>query len=252
MGKNKLQKFEQMETFPHMFQAPFSQLSEEGFPMKGKWNKEFFKNDNPIVLELGCGQGEYTVALAERNPNVNYIGVDIKGARMWNGVKKSFVNKMPNVAFVRTYIELIDHVFGAGEVAEIWLTFPDPQMKKVRKRLTSTRFLEIYRNFLIPDGIVNLKTDSNFQYTYTCEVAKANGFKVIENITDIHNTADKSELLDIRTHYEQQWIERGLTIKYIRFEVPANQVIVEPDIEIEYDSYRSYNRSKSSSKSKGV
>lgn len=244
MGKNKLQKFEQMETFPHVFQAPFGKLSEEGFAMKGKWNKEFFKNDNPIVLELGCGKGEYTVALADRNPDVNYIGVDIKGARMWNGAKKAFERGMTNVAFIRTQIELIDHFFVAGEISEIWLTFPDPQMKKVRKRLTSTRFLELYRKFLVENGIVNLKTDSNFQYTYTYEMAKANTLTILENITDVHNTSEKNDVLNIRTHYEEQWLERGLTIKFISFEVPATKELIEPDVEIEYDSYRSYNRSR--------
>lgn len=251
MGKNKLQKFADMESYPHVFQAPFGKLSEEGFAMKGKWNNTFFKNDNPIVLELGCGKGEYTVALAERNPNVNYIGVDIKGARMWTGAKKSSENNMTNVAFIRTHIELIDYFFEPGEVAEIWLTFPDPQMKKVRKRLTSTRFLKLYRKFLVENGVVNLKTDSNFQYTYTYEMAKANNLNILTNITDVHNTPDKDNILDIRTHYEEQWIERGLTIKFIRFEVPPTKELIEPEVEIEYDAYRSYNRSKRSSKSTG-
>lgn len=248
MGKNKLEKFDEMNSYPHVFEAPFGKLTGEGFELKGKWNESFFKNDNPIVLELGCGKGEYTVALADMYPGRNYIGVDIKGARMWNGAKKSFVKKMTNVAFVRTQIELIDGFFGKGEISEIWLTFPDPQMKKVRKRLTSTRFLELYRKILISDGILNLKTDSNFQYTYTDALAKVNELNVLENLVDVHGTAEKSDILSIRTHYEEQWLERGLTIKYLRFEVPATKLLIEPDIEIELDSYRSYNRSKSSPK----
>ena len=147
MGKNKLQKFDDMSGYPHVFQYPFAVLREKGFDMKGRWNIDFFKNDNPIVLELGCGKGEYAVGLARKYPNKNFIGIDIKGARMWTGAKASLQEGLSNVAFLRTSIELIDHFFAPGEVSEIWITFPDPQMKKVRKRLTSTRFMELYRRY---------------------------------------------------------------------------------------------------------
>ena len=160
MGKNKLQKFDDMSGYPHVFQYPFAVLREKGFDMKGRWNIDFFKNDNPIVLELGCGKGEYAVGLARKYPNKNFIGIDIKGARMWTGAKASLQEGLSNVAFLRTSIELIDHFFAPGEVSEIWITFPDPQMKKVRKRLTSTRFMKLYRRLLRPDGLIHLKSDA--------------------------------------------------------------------------------------------
>ena len=174
MGKNKLAKFDDMAVYPHVFQFPFATLQEKGFDLKGHWNESFFKNNNPIVLELGCGKGEYTVGLGKLFPDKNFIGIDIKGARMWSGAKESMEQGMTNVAFLRTHIELISHFFAENEVSEIWITFPDPQMKKVTKRLTSTRFMKLYREILSGDGIVHLKTDSNFMFNYTCEMAKAN------------------------------------------------------------------------------
>ena len=212
MGKNKLAKFGEMESFPHVFQYTFSALKATGetFPMKGKWS-EFFGNGNPIVLELGCGRGEYTVALAELFPEKNFIGVDIKGARMWAGAKESFQKGMKNVAFIRTNIEIIDAFFAPDEVAEIWLTFPDPQMKKVRKRLTSTRFMDLYQKFVVDGGLIHLKTDSNFLYQYTCEMVKANHYKVeFQNDDLYHSDFSDDRILSIKTFYEQQWIERFL------------------------------------------
>ena len=156
MGKNKLKKFGEMETFFNVFQYPYSRLKAEGFALRGKWNSEFFKNDNPIVLELGCGKGEYAVGLAKKYPDRNFIGVDIKGARMWTGARQSVDEGMTNVAFLRTNIELINEFFAPDEVAEIWITFPDPQMKKVNKRLTSVRFQNLYRQILRPDGFIHL------------------------------------------------------------------------------------------------
>ena len=167
MGKNKLRKFKDMETIDFVFQYPFAVLKEQGFPLKGNWHKDFFNNDNPIVLELGCGKGEYAVGLARKFPDKNFIGIDIKGARMWTGASQARNEGLKNVAFLRTNIELLPNFFAAGEVAEIWITFPDPQMKKVRKRLTGTRFLDLYREVLKDNGIVHLKTDSPFLYTYT-------------------------------------------------------------------------------------
>lgn len=246
MGKNKLKKFKEMDAIDFVFQYPFATLKESGFPLKGRWRQEFFKNDNPIVLELGCGKGEYTVGLARRFPDRNYIGVDIKGARMWTGATQARNEALGNVAFLRTDIELIDHFFAPGEVDEIWITFPDPQMKKERKRLTGTRFMSLYRNILKPDGLINLKTDSPFLYTYTKEMVAANSLP-LEAITDdlygnAANRALPEPLLAIKTFYEQQWLDRGLSIKYLRWQLPASGELTEPDVEIAPDTYRSFSR----------
>jgi len=248
VGKNKLQKFDDMSGYPHVFQYPFSVLQEKGFEMKGKWNEVFFKNDNPIVLELGCGKGEYTVGLGKLFPSKNFIGVDIKGARMWSGAKQALGEQMTNVAFLRTHIELINHFFAPGEVSEIWITFPDPQMSKVNKRMTSTRFMKLYREILNDSGLIHLKTDSHFMYTYTNEMIKANHFPVLVQTDNLYSSHLADEILSIQTFYEQQWLERGLNIKYIRFVCEPKESYIEPDIEIEMDSYRSFNRSKRSGK----
>ena len=168
MGKGKLEKFADMRDYPHVFEYPYSVVDNVPFEMKGNWNRDFFKNDNPIVLELGCGRGEYTVGLGRMYSDKNFIGVDIKGARMWTGATDALKAGMKNVAFLRTNIEIIERFFAPGEVSEIWLTFSDPQMKKATKRLTSTYFMNRYRKFLKPDGLIHLKTDSNFMFTYTC------------------------------------------------------------------------------------
>jgi tRNA (guanine-N7-)-methyltransferase len=247
MGKNKLQKFDDMAEFSHVFQFPFSVLQEKGkFHLKGLWNKKFFKNDNPIVLELGCGRGEYTVGLGRIFPDKNFIGIDIKGARMWSGAKEALENNMTNIAFLRTHIELSAHFFDKDEISEIWLTFPDPQMKKTGKRLTSTRFMSIYQGFLKDGGIVHLKTDSNFMFTYTCEMIKSNNYTADICTDNLYNTGFTDDILSIKTYYEQQWIERGIDIKYIRFVNKYHASFTEPDIEIEPDEYRSYNRSRRS------
>lgn len=252
MGKNKLAKFADMATYPHVFEAPGAAVDEAPFEMRGQWHEKFFDNDNPIVLELGCGRGEYTVGLARLFPDKNFIGVDIKGARMWTGATESLNEGMKNVAFLRTHIEFIDRFFAPGEVAEIWLTFSDPQMKKVTKRLTSTFFLERYRRFLVNDGLVHLKTDSNFLFTYTNYVVDENKLPVLFRTDDLYHTlsVEKDEevqrILGIQTYYEQQWIARGLNIKYLKFQLPTEGELREPDVEIELDDYRSYNRSKRS------
>ena len=248
MGKNKLQKFSDMNSYPHVFQYPFGALQEKGFDMQGRWNELFFKNNNPIVLELGCGKGEYATGLARKYPDKNFIGIDIKGARMWTGAKEAIEEEITNVAFLRTHIELIDRFFSEGEISEIWITFPDPQMKKTRKRLTSTRFMELYRKILSPSGIIHLKSDSHFMYTYTCEMVKANNFPVLLQCEDLYNSGIDDDILGIKTFYEQQWLERGLSIKYIKFICEPRNTLIEPDTEIEYDSYRSFNRGKRSGK----
>lgn len=242
MGKNKLKKFSEMETFQNAFQFPFSVLKEKGFPMKGRWREDFFHNDNPIVLELGCGKGEYAVGLAKKFTNMNFIGVDIKGARMWTGAKESVQKGMTNVAFLRTSIELIAEFFAPGEVDEIWITFPDPQMKKVNKRLTSVRFMNIYRQILKDNGIMHLKTDSPFLYAYTDASVKLNKFNVEVNTDDLYHSGLADDILEIQTFYEKQWLARGLTIKYIKWHLDQNTELQEPDIEIEFDTYRSFSR----------
>ncbi len=252
MGKNKLQKFSDMDGYRHVFQYPFYVLQQEGFPLKGKWNQEFFKNDQPIVLELGCGKGEYAVGLAQLYPEKNFIGVDIKGARMWTGAKQALEKGLGNVAFLRTSIELIAHFFEAGEISEIWITFPDPQMKKVTKRLTSTRFMQLYRSILAPNGLIHLKCDSPFLYGYTSEMIAINGLSVNVMTDDLYNSGIEDKILGIKTFYEQQWLDRGKTIKYLQFGCnPQGGEWQEPDVEIEYDDYRSFNRSKRSGKQSG-
>jgi tRNA (guanine-N7-)-methyltransferase len=245
VGKNKLAKFADMEEFPHVFQVSSHAIREGvGFEMKGKWNELFFRNNNPIVLELGCGKGEYTVGLGRLYPDKNFVGVDIKGARLWAGAKESHESEMKNVAFLRTNIEMIHHFFAENEVSEIWLTFPDPQMKKVTKRLTATNFMKSYQQFLKGNGLVHLKTDSNFMFTYTCEMVAANHYPVVFSSTDLYASDLQDPILGIKTYYEQQWLERGLTIKYIQFLLDKRDEFIEPDVEIEHDPYRSFGRSK--------
>ena len=245
MGKNKLAKFAEMKTFDHVVQVPFGQLTENCFELKGKWGELFFGNANPIVLELGCGKGEYTVGLAKRFPDKNFIGIDIKGARIWSGAKEANQLGLQNAAFLRTNIELLSSFFDEGEVSEIWITFPDPQMKKTRKRLTATNFMVQYCRFLKPDGLIHLKCDSNFLFTYTREMVSINHFEVLAETDNLYHSGLADEILAIRTYYEQQWLDRGITIKYLKF-IPHSENLVEPDIEIEHDSYRSFGRNQRS------
>ncbi|MDR0412403.1 MAG: tRNA (guanosine(46)-N7)-methyltransferase TrmB [Dysgonamonadaceae bacterium] len=242
MGKNKLQKFEDMRHFPNVFQCPFPHGQEEDFELKGRWNERFFGNGNPIVLELGCGKGEYTVGLGQLFPGKNVIGVDIKGARMWTGARRALDAGLPNVAFLRTRIEWINRFFAPGEVSELWLTFPDPQMNKVNKRLTSTRFMRLYHEILQDAGRIHLKTDSLFLYIYTLEMVRANGFPVDVRTDDLYHSPAADGIRTIRTFYEQQWLDRGLRIKYLRFACPARDTYIEPGVPVEPDSYRSFNR----------
>ncbi len=220
MGKKKkLQRFAENETFENFFQYNYEQLQQESFPLKGQWNADFFHNSNPIVLELGCGKGEYTVGLARHRSGFNHIGMDIKGARMWRGLKDAQKLNLKNVAFIRSRIELSEHFFGPEEVSEIWITFPDPQpqQSRIRKRLTAPRFLEQYRKFLRKDGVVHLKTDSDLLYAYTKEVIEQENLPVYYDIPDLYADEQALEVKNIRTFYEQIWLEQGLTIKYLRF-----------------------------------
>ena len=258
MGKNKLKKFAEMETFHNVFQCGARECVEDSpvVTMRGKWCELYFHNNNPIVLELGCGRGEYTVGLAQRDPNKNYIGIDIKGARMWAGAKQAELAGIKNVAFLRTNIEMISNFFSPDEIDEIWITFPDPQMKKATKRLTSTFFMQRYRQLLRPDGIIHLKTDSPFLYTYTQAMVKENHYPILVDTNDLYSEeairtlGDKAnEARMLQTHYENQWLDRGLTIKYIVWQLPAEPSCIEPEIEIEKDTYRSYGRNYTSQNS---
>ena len=243
MGKNKLTKFADMATYEHVVQVSFSQLQEKEFEYKGKWNREFFKNDNPVILELGCGKGEYTVKLARHFPEINFIGIDIKGSRMWKGATQAKEMGMNNVGFLRTNIENIRMFFAEGEVAEIWLTFPDPQMKKTRKRLTATNFIASYRQVMVPGGIIHRKSDSNFMFRYTEAMVAENKFEVIRKTDDLYHSEILDDILSIQTFYEKQWLDRGLTIKYLSFRLNHQEPLHEPDVEIEKDPYRSFGRS---------
>lgn len=249
MSKNKTAKFAELKVLPNVYEYPYRSLnSGEVFPHKGHWGSEVFGNENPIVLELGCGKGEYTVGLAERFPDKNFVGIDIKGNRIWTGAKDAFNKGLKNAFFLRTEIELLAHFFERGEVDEIWITFPDPQMKKVHKRLTSVDFLKLYRSLAKEEGKVHLKTDSPFLYTYTKAVVLENGLTLLSDIVDVHEEGGaRGPLQEIRTYYENQWIGRGLTIKYLSFAL--NEKVdgaVEPDVEIEFDTYRSFGRNYSS------
>ncbi len=251
MSKGKLAKFADMEKYENVFQYPFSVVEHVPFDMQGRWREDYFHNDHPIVLELGCGKGEYTVGLARMFPDINFIGVDIKGARMWTGATQALNEGLGNVAFLRTNIEIIERFFSPGEVQEIWLTFSDPQMKNPRKRLTSTFFMERYRKFLVDGGIVHLKTDSNFLFTYTRLMVEKNGLPMLLCTDDLYHFEQVDEatrqILSIHTYYENMWIERGLNIKYMKFRLLHEGLLEESEVEIPLDDYRSYRRDKRSS-----
>jgi tRNA (guanine-N7-)-methyltransferase len=220
MAKKKLERFADIKTFPNVHEFHFHQIP-EGFPRKGKWHQEVFKNELPIVLELGCGKGEYTVGLARRYRDKNLIGVDIKGNRLWVGAKQLLDEEITTAAFLRTRIDFIDHCFAEGEVNEIWITFPDPQPQKTRerKRLTSLRFLDRYRKFLKPGGIIHLKTDSFPLYEYTLEVIKENNYTLLDHTEDLYKEPGQRipELTEIKTYYEGIFSAKGFKICYIQF-----------------------------------
>lgn len=243
MGKNKLKKFAEMETLPCVHQYPFASLrGAGGCPLRGRWGAEVFGNDHPITLELGCGKGEYAVGMGRLYPDRNFIGIDIKGARMWTGARQVTDEGLDNVAFLRTSIHLLPEFFAPGEVAEIWITFPDPQMRKVNKRLTGTHFLEIYSKVLAPGGAIKLKTDSPFLYAYTSAMIAHNGLPLLAATDNLYDSALKDEVPPITTYYEQQWLGRGIPSKYIAWTLPGGTTLSEPDVEIEPDTYRSFGR----------
>jgi len=220
-SKNKLKRFRENETFGNVFQ-PSREEMVANLPQKGQWASEVFKNNNPIVLELGCGKGEYTVELARRFPEKNFIGIDIKGARFWRGAKTAVEEGIHNVAFLRTQIELIGHAFASGEVSEIWITFPDPQIKykRTKHRLTNSEFLQRYKNILTPDGTVNLKTDSEFMHGYTLGLLHGEGHEVIYANHHVYkNEGAPSVVTEIQTFYESQYLEQNKAITYIQFRI---------------------------------
>ncbi len=219
-NKNKLQRFAENLTFSNLFQYRYEEVI-NGFFLRGKWKQQFFKNDYPLTLELGCGKGEYTVGMARRYPEKNFIGVDIKGARMWRGLRTAQDEELKNVAFVRTRIELSEYYFGRQEVDALWITFPDPQVKAIRerKRLTSPRFLERYAHFLKPDAIVHLKTDALVLFDYTREVIEQDGHILLEANEDIYGSGIATEVTQIQTFYEKKWLEHGTKIRYLAFQL---------------------------------
>lgn len=243
MGKNKLKKFAEIEQLDCVLQYPREILLTEGFPYKGRWNEDVFRKDSPIVLELGCGKGEYTVGLAKHHPDKNFVGIDIKGARIWSGAKEVAADKIENARFLRTEIENLSSFFAPEEIDEIWITFPDPQMQKTRKRLTSTRFLRDYSELLKPGGIVHLKTDSPFLYEYTRRLTEKNGLEIIENTDDLYGSGKADPVSSIKTFYESQWLSRGKSIKLISFRLYPGKELEEPESEdIPRDDYRAYTR----------
>lgn len=221
-SKNKLKRFKENEKFENVIQPSREELTDNLFELKGNWSENFFKNDNPVVLELGCGKGEYTVELARQNPDKNFVGIDIKGARFWRGAKTAIEEDLPNVAFVRTQIELIEYVFAPAEVSEIWITFPDPQIKykRTKHRLTNTDFLQRYKNILKEEGIMHLKTDSEFMHGYTLGLLHGEGHEVLYAHHDIYkNEYSPKEVTGIQTFYEKQYLEKGKPITYIQFKI---------------------------------
>ncbi len=221
-SKNKLKRFKENETFENVFQPTREEVVADLFPLKGKWKAYFFKNDNPLVLELGCGKGEYSVGLAEKYPNKNFIGIDIKGARFWRGAKTAVEAGLNNVAFIRTQIELIHHIFAENEVDEIWITFPDPQIKykRTKHRMTNSEFLQLYKKILKKDGVVNLKTDSEFMHGYTLGLLHGEGHEVLYANHNVYvNEGSPEEVTAFQTFYEKQYLEINKSITYIRFKI---------------------------------
>ena len=221
MAKNKLKRFDDMAAYPNVIAPKFEEVFRTDFRLKGHWKNEFFGNSRPLTLELGCGKGEYTVALARKYPEKNFIGVDIKGARMWVGATEALQNKLTNVVFLRTRIEFINSCFAPDEISEIWITFPDPQPQQSRenKRLTSPRFLQSYRQIMQPKGIIHLKTDSQSMFDYTRNIVESNNFSTIYCTDDLYNSNYEDDILSVQTYYEKMFKDKGFNIKYLKFQV---------------------------------
>ncbi len=227
MGKNKLERFAENITFPNLYQPLWEDLCKKPFNLKGKWNADFFKNQHPIILELACGKGEYTVGLAKLHPENNYIGIDRQGARLWRGCKTSNDENLKNVAFLRTQIQYLEFLFAKNEVDEIWITFPDPQPNKpnIKKRLTSPNMLSRYSKVLNPNGIIHLKTDSIFFYDYTLEVIKESEHQLLFSTRDLYAEFPNNEVASIQTFYEKMWLNQGLKIHYLQFRLKPSMFI---------------------------
>ncbi len=218
MPKKKLIHFQENLTFPHLFQPRFDEIN-ECFRLYAKWHKDYFFNENPIILELGCGKGEYTVGLAEKYPENNFIGIDFKGARLWRGAKTVQEKQMKNVAFIRTQVDHINKFFSLGEISEIWITFPDPQPGKERKRLTAPVFLDRYKQLLGPEGIIHLKTDDQGFYNYTLEIIDRYHHNLLYSTNDLYHSGFSEDVISIQTYYEKMWLEVGKKIFYIKFKL---------------------------------
>lgn len=229
-AKDKLRKFKENESFTCLHQPTTPEVLGKDYSRKGKWGTEVFKNNNPIILELGCGKGEYTLALAQKFPDKNFIGIDIKGARLWKGAKLAQEAQMKNVAFIRTRIEFIESLFAEKEISEVWITFADPQLNKSRKRLTCPMFLTRYRNFLTTEGIIHLKTDSRFLHEYTLACAACNHLPVLEANNDIYGSGRADEILSIQTFYESYYIRKGFSITYLAFKINNPDALTEPGL----------------------
>lgn len=227
MGKNKLERWAELESFNNVIQHNDEAGFGKDHHLKGRWNTDIFKNPNPIILELGCGRGEYTTALAAGFPSRNYVGVDIKGARLWRGARTAYENRIMNAAFLRTRIEFINSFFDTDEVDEIWLTFPDPQPenKNSNKKLTCPWFLNNYKKFLKDNGIIHLKTDNADLFRYTKNIAERNNLEIIASTTDLHSDFKDDEILSIRTHYEEIYLKKGMKINYLAFRLEKNKPI---------------------------
>lgn len=229
MSKNKQQKFAEMQTFKNVMQPDIKKTLSTDNATKGRWNSLIFNNLNPVVLELGCGKGEYTVELAKKYPEKNFIGIDIKGARIWRGAKIALQNKLSNVFFLRTKIDFIDKFFDSNEITEIWIPHPDPQPKKANKRLTSPFFLRLYQKIIKNNSIIHLKTDNYLLYQYTLDLLKKNNIRPLENYNDIHQLKKQTDINIIKTHYEKMFIETGVKITYLSFRLNNKHEILSPD-----------------------
>ncbi len=221
-SKNKLKRFNENKTFQNVIEPTRDEVLNNSLGYKGEWREKFFKNQNPIVLELGCGKGEYTVGLAEKFPEKNFIGIDIKGARFWRGAKTALENNMQNVCFIRTQIELVDHIFDTAEIDEIWITFPDPQIKykRTKHRMTNHEFLQRYKKILKTEGLMHLKTDSEFMHGYTLGLLHGEGHEVLYANHNVYHQEGSPEVVTaIQTFYEKQYLEKNKPITYIQFKI---------------------------------